>query len=436
MNIKSMAPRLWGRRRGKTLALLAMALFMGLAWTTPSHAASTAAYTTIRNDVTVRYADAGGNPQTNLNAYVEFSVALVASTPILNSPSNQEINSDGTALYYYTITSTANGPDGYSLSSTLTDSAGIDPVNPSTVEINGGNLNISLGATTAAGEILIIDTTIGTTTTISVPSDLDNSDNEVNGIGVDDVVVIDDVEFLVTAITDHGGVGTSDITVTYNGTEAFTGTPPSLAVGDIIGERANFTVEITPGIITDATTDQIITLNLVAQDDDSTADPIDDTTETTVNGLSVQVHKYVRNVDTHQVGSGLQVDLGSEYVYYSDGIEGAPGQTMEYLVQITNGPETSPATGLIIIDHIPQFTTYVENSMELDPGTGSFTGLNDDANGVSDAGEYDSDNQIIYIYAGEGGEDGNAADTYDDGTGGTLAADHTTYGRFRVTINN
>lgn len=425
MNITSIAPRLWGRRPGKTLAFLAMALFLGLAWTTTSHA-STAAYTTIRNEVTVQYADAGGNPQADLSADVEFSVALVAATPILNAPGDQEIDSSATATYAYTLTATANGPDSYTLSAgPLVESAGI---NGSAVVINGGTLTVNLGATTAAEAIIV---NAGANTTIVVPSDL-ASDGAVNGIAAGDIVVIGVNEFTVFDIVDNGGVGTSEIIVAPNTTT------PSIAVGEIIGERGSFSIVVTPGTVTDATADQTIEVTLFAQDAGTIAASTNDVTVTTVTGLTLTVTKYVRNDTTPNAGIGA-FDLYGDgtFIYYTGGVQGAPGETMEYLVRIENAAGGSMATGLIIIDQVPEFTTYVSGSMALavDPTVpGNFASLNDNDSGT-DAGEYDgSDPATIYIYAGSNGDDGGAG--YGNGSGGELPGGSTTYGRFQVIINN
>ena len=394
------------------MTLLALALVMAMA---ANVHASTASNTTIRNTVTVNYADAAGNPQTPLTANVDITVNLVESTPLLNAPPDQSIDASQTAVYNYLITSTANGPDTYNLNvSSIVESAGI---NGSTATLSV--TTIDLGASTAAATVTIAATG---NTDITVPSD-NASDGQVNGIAAGDTVVIGGAAFTVASVVDNGGVGTSTITVTGNGTAT------SVNSGDLISEQGSFTLTVTPGTVTDATNNQTITVDITAQADGGSTAAATDQTVTTVTAVQLTITKYVRNV-TNPNGSGTSVNVDGN-TYYAANVTGVPGDTMEYLVAVANGAG-SPATNVIIQDSVPAFTTYVAGSMALDPGSGTFGGLNDNDNG-GDAGEYDGTNQIIYIYAGSGGNDGAAG--YGNGTGGNLPVNTTTYGRFRVTID-
>ena len=169
--------------------------------------ANTAADTVIRNTATVNYQDAALNAQAPITAQVDITVSLIASTPALNAPTDQSTDSATAAVYNYTITSTANGPDIYDLTATVTaQSAGISGSTavPSSASIN-------LGATTVAATASAGDTVI------TVPNDLNGADSAVNGIAVNDVVVIGGTAYTVTAITDNGGTpgATSTITIRF-----------------------------------------------------------------------------------------------------------------------------------------------------------------------------------------------------------------------------
>ena len=415
MNIKSMAPRLWGRRPGKTLAFLAIALFMGLAWTTTSHAAPTAANTTIVNTVTVYFADAAGNNPDSLTSTASFVVTLVPIAPVLNAPDDQTIDASATATYSYTITSRANGLDTYVLNQvSITDSPGIGV---STASINGGVLTVDLGATVVAADVPIAASGL---TSITVPSD-GTGGGAVNGIDGDSFVEINGQVFDVDSVTDNG-TGTSIITVTGNGTLTV------VNVGDLIAEQVAFDVVVTPGTVTIADPNPFIDLVISANVD---GDPLlidTDETRTSVEGFVLTVTKYVRNADTPSVGNDLFNLYGVEY--YRSGVEGEPGDHMEYLIRIECSG-SSTATELIIEDNIPQFTTYVPGSIALALNPAALTdfvtltdGLDHDAGAVDDI----ITTNTVFIYAGIGGDD-------DPGLGGSLAGGSTAYGRFQVTID-
>ncbi len=395
-----------------SLLALAAALALIMAWSPAAHA-STAANTTIRNTVTVNYADAAGTSQTPLTASVDITVSLVESTPALSAPADQTIDASQTAVYNYTITSTANGPDTYNLNvDAIAQSAGISG-STATLSIN----SIVLGATTVAADVTIA---ASGNTDITVPSD-DTGGGAVNGIDAGDTVIINGAAFTVASVTDNGGVGTSTITVTGNGTAL------TVSAGTLIHEQGSFTLTVDPGTVSDATTDQTITVDISA---DGGSGPATDQTTTTVTAVQLSISKYVRNVTTGTAGSGTPVTVDGN-TYYPAGVTGVTGNTMEYLVVVANGAG-SQATNVVIQDSVPAFTTYVTGSMALDPDGSGFSPLNDDPDN-GDAGEYDAANRMIYIYAGSGGNDGGA--NYGDGTGGNLPASKTTYGRFQVTID-
>jgi len=112
--------------------------------------ATTAADATIRNTVTVSYADAGGNAQTPLLSSVDVTVNLVRANPILNAPADQSTDSATNAVYSYTITTAANGVATYNLTTPLAQSAGISGSTASALPAS-----VTLGATTVASAVSI-----------------------------------------------------------------------------------------------------------------------------------------------------------------------------------------------------------------------------------------------------------------------------------------
>jgi hypothetical protein len=405
-------------------ALLGLGL---LAVTIPNPAAAnTAATNIIRNTATVNYADAGGTAQTAITASVDIKVLLVRSavnypaTP----PADQATVGGSPVTYNYTITATANGLDTYTLSTNITESAGISG---STALVNGGTLSVDLGATTYVSHV-----DAAGKSTITVPSD-DASNGVVNGLQANDWVVIGGNLYQVDSVDDSNGgnPGTSTITL-----KTVLTTAP--AVGDVIGEQYAFTVVVTPGNVTDATVNQTIDVELVTTAGTATKS---DTTRTTVTAVSLTPTKYVRNATAGAHGvTGNSGGVGATVIngatYYTSGVTGEPSDILEYVIAVANAPAGSPATKVIISDPIQRFTSYVPGSMRVDPTGAGWSAALTDTQADTDAGEADltAGAQKVYIFAGTGGAGDNDG-VFGSGNGGSLAAGVTTYGLFRVTID-
>lgn len=382
--------------------------------------ASTAANNIIRNTVTVDYDNAAGTAQTAITASVDITVNLVESAPVLSAPSNITTDPASNAVYTYILTSTANGPDTYNLSAAVTTETDI-----SGTTVTTSVAALDLGATTVAAVI----TLNGGLTTITVPSDGAN-DASVNGLVAGDTVVIGGTAYAVDSVDDtNGGLpGTSTITINSNGD-----TTTSLSVGDIIGEQGTFDVTVTPG----APSANPATIEVTTTATDGNNPSTHDTT-TSVAAISLTVTKFVANITNPVVGGGttLTVDSGGgagSITYYTSGVTGNPGDTLEYVIQVVNAAASSTATDVRISDPVPAFTTYTAGSIRLDPGTGTWAGaLDGDAD--ADAGEFGSNTVYIYVGNTPAGTDGAAG--VGNGTGGNLDASTTTLGSFRVTIDN
>lgn len=388
----------------------------GQAW------ATTAADTTLRNTVTVSYADAALNPQTALTASVDVTVNLVRANPILNAPADQSTDPATNAVYNYTITTAANGIATYNLTSPLVQSAGIAGSLAST-----SVASVTLGASTVAS-----NTTIGAagTTTITVPRD-NTADASINGLTVGDTVVIGGGVFSIAGIgADTASPGTTTITVNGNGTAL------TVPAGTLIAERQTFTLTVDPGTVSNATVDQTVTVTTTATDATVNTYTSNDVTVTTVLSVGLTVQKLVRNTNYGAGAGGNAAGVGGvSYggnTYYSGGVTGNPTEVLEYLIVVTKNATTSSATRVKISDPIPPFTTYVASSMVLDDGTTSVA-LNDSGSD-GDAGE--TDNNTVYFYPGTGGTDGGlGAPGVNDGVGGSMGANAVSYALFRVSIN-
>ena len=407
----------------KSTALLIGGIGLGMAATQVS--ANTAADATIRNTVTVNYQDTAGTAQTAITAQNDIRVNLVAASPSITVPANQTTTAGNAANFTYTITSTANGVDTYLLAipgANIVESAGINSSTATTAA------NIVLGASTVATATTI---TAAGNTSITVPSDLVGADGSVNGLAVNDKVVINGGVFVVAGITDNGGVGTSTITVTGNGTATV------VALGDLIAEQGTFTVAVTPGTVTGPGNQTIaVTVNVTGSAGQVQVGPV----TTTVSVAQLTVNKYVQNTTANFACTGTPVNLNTglgagaiNYCTNADVVTASPGDTMEYLIEVKNAAGAANAQAVVASDPISQFTTYTAGSIAVDPGTAVWAAALDGAND-GDAAEYDTGAGIVYCYLGAGGTDGAAAGVFGDGTGGSLAAAKTTYCAFRVTV--
>ena len=387
----------------------------------PSLAFATAANTTITNTVTVNYTDAASNAQTPVEASVDISVNLVASAPLLTSPADVDPTTEDTGVnLVYTITSTANGPDTYDFSSADTPT-NMDAVATFTTP------SILLGATTVAAGITAADTVI------TVPFD-GTDDGIVNGLAAGDTIVIDPTGTAevatIDSIDESTGAASNTVTITLTA-----GTTNGFTYGTLIGEQATQTVTVTTDTITTGTfgTHSVVTTaTSVTAPNPATAQAT--ATVITVRRPVLDVTKYVRNVTTVAFNP-LVADITVDGVdYYASGVSGNPTDTMQYLIVIDNSAAgAGTANNIVVSDPIPQFTTFVASSIELDDGAGTFVAQDETADD-GDAAELDATgNGTVYVYAGAGGDDTAAG--AGNGAGGTLLASEISYVIFQVTID-
>ncbi len=286
--------------------------------------ASTAANTQITNTATVNFNDAGGVAQTPVTATVTVTVTLVPSAVVLSSPANQSIAQGTSATLVYTVTSTANGPDTYNLSSSDT-----------LANITGGTAtppaNVVLGGTTLAAAANNGDTTI------TVPYD-GVAGASVNGIAVGDTIVVGANAYVVSSVVKNAPANTAAVGLA----SAIAG--GSVAAGQVVGERQTFNVIVTSGTVT-AGASGTETVSTTAT---SATAPNPATTQTTPTVVTV-------NRPTLTVTKEVSIDGGTTFVASANA---TPGTSLVYKV-IAHNTGATPASAVSFTDVIPAYLTYV-----------------------------------------------------------------------------
>ena len=352
--------------------------------------------------------DDGSGPQT-INASVTVTVAHVPGIPTLDSPADGTIAYAGvdTPLdFTYTITASGNGPDTYTINSVVTgqtNTAGAAATVPGTID---------LGATITAGG--------STASVLQVPSDGDDTDSAVNGIAAGETVVVNGEERTVAAISDPAS-GMASITLS---------TPLSAAPGAGVSvlERQTFTLTVTSGTIIASGTDIVVTAETSAASA-AGASAADAVTATYTSG-SATLTKYVRNVDNANGTTGATSFTvnGPVYTYYTGGVTGQPGDTLEYLLLVENSGG-GDVTGCTIDDVLPTgFVTLVADAYGtgevayVDVGGGIYSPLSQEAD--LDAAAVSGANLTVHVGTGA-----------TNSTGGLVVSGNSVFIVYRVTIN-
>ena len=316
-------------------ALLALLAFV-MPQNVQAAGTGTAGNTVIRNTVTVTYKDAANNPMQPVTGQVDVTVAVAPAPPALNAPTDQSTSPGTASTYTYWITSRSNGPGTYPLTTGVVQTPGISGSTavPSVASVDLGATTLKTGVTIAAGG----------TTTLDVPTD-GTSNASVNGIEAGDKVSINGQTYTVASIDDSTAAtvgGTATITVTGNGTAS-----AALPAGTLIEETKSFNVTVTPGTVAPGTTtDQTITVT-------TTSGTVSDVTVTTVNVLQALV--VVKQVSASATGPWSSNPTGLSF---------APGIAIWYKITVTNNG-TSNATSVTVIDPVPDYTTYVNDTTTL-----------------------------------------------------------------------
>jgi len=414
-----------------------------LSTTASALTSGTAANTTVRNIVTVSFADSANVAQTDVQAEVDVTVALVTATPTLalTSLNTYTIEPNQTATYTFTLQTNANGPDSYTVSTTES--------NPSPLGFTATSTNVgpyTLGATSIVSAV----DNGGNNWTLTVASDDTAASGDVNQLAEGDTVMIDSVACTIDAasMTDEGTEPIGTFTQTTNSSfDVSCAAVVTPSAGELVQERVSFSVVVDPTNYI-APTDNSIDTTVSATDGVNPADS--EVVTTVVSGLDLVVAKYVRCVSAAPLcveptpGGGDPVIGGVQY--FAGGVEAQPTGTLEYIVSVNNPAGNSTAKDVLVEDPIPPFTSFVASSAAILDSTGAVlvdsAGVSPDSCDTTVAG--DACQEVagtLYFYIGSNvanlGEDDDATIPDGDGTrgGGILPGNSTSYARFRVTID-
>ncbi len=343
--------------------VLSTALVMLFGLSTPVHAVTPAGSLSLTVEVTHSGLDPSAEPN---KASVGITFPLIPAAPDLSAPANQqqEVNHRETIdiTYSYTVTSMANGPDLYLLSTEGGDLVNI-PSEPSLRlkedspggwEISGGlTQEITLGATA-----LSVDAQANlkeTTPELIVPSD-GTADTAVNEIQAGDKVVIENTVYDVSSVVDDGVTG--KITL---------GAPlaQNASVGTLIAEQQAFDMLLLGASVDDHTLPATIRISVIAQTATSALRDTHETLTSVYRPIEAEFAIYARNVTSPITASNPPYTSISSQEFFDTGIvQASPGETVEYALVQTAG--SGPAlTGVEFKTNIPAFMTYESNSTIL-----------------------------------------------------------------------
>jgi hypothetical protein len=308
--------------------------------------ANTAANTAIVNRATLTY-----NGSQTASSSVTVTVNLVPATPNISI-------SGGTAAYTaantpaitdsVVITSTSNGPASYTVTPSVTASTN------TTLPTVSGVTTVSIGASVTTG--------ISTTTAIRVPaSGASGNGAAVNGIAVNDTIVFISGTTYARTITGTTDNGDGTFSLTLDTPIAPANVP---AAGVQVGERMTVNLAALPGTVVAQGTPVTTTVQALVSTTgaaSATAATAPANSWTTPNP-NVSFQKYSRNLTTAS-GSGTATSFTINTVtssFYTTGVTGKTGDTIEYVVVATNNGAIDLTT-CAINDVLP--TAFVNNPL-------------------------------------------------------------------------
>jgi hypothetical protein len=309
--------------------------------------------------------------------------------------------------YTYTVTAGGNGPDTYTVTTSVASST--NTTGPSTA----GDTSFLLGAT--------VTTTGSSDTILQVPSDR-VANGSVNGIEVNDSVVVNGEVRTVTAVSDPDS-GTATITLNIG----LSGAP---GAGVPVLEQRTFSVNVLSGTIVTSGTDITVDVDTTVTNS-APGTTTDQVTSTYTNGLAV-LDKYVRNI-TDPAGNGGGTGPqsftinGSTNNYYDGGVTGKTGDVLEYVLVASNNG-SGPLTDCSITDVLP--TAFVNFNSDAYGGSQDIAYV-DESNTETKLTEDPGDDAAslagadLTVYVGAGAT---------SSTGGTIGAGNDVQVAYRVTI--
>lgn len=317
--------------------------------------ANTAANTEIVNRAQLSY-----NGDKKAESSVIVTVGLVPATP------NVEITRADAAYTgvntpavtnTVTITSTANGPANYTVAPNVTSSTNTAVAPAAQPSVTGGT-TVAIGASVTTG--------VSGTTYVTVPASgaTGAAPASINGIAVGETIVFTvgatTYAKVVSGFTDNGN-GTYKISWTSG---AITVAPPA---GTQVGERYQVQLTATPGTIFTQGADITTTVQAVVSSPaapfggapapanaTATTTPPNKWTSTNPN---ISFQKYSRNVFNSAGNSGglggTSITINaSTNTYYTGGVTGKPGDTIEYVIKAKNNGALD-ITSCAISDQLP-----------------------------------------------------------------------------------
>ncbi len=341
----------------KRLAAPLLALAM-LALPGAAQAVITAGGATIHNAATLTFT--GGTAR----AQVNVGVQTIASAPtIAVNTTAQSVDANASATYTYTVTNNANGSDTFSFNGTSVD------------QNTTGAATLNVAATGTASTSLTLGASITSQASDAAGHVFIPAGSEMN-LAVGDTVVINGVgTYTIATITPGtiasttGGVTTPETPTTLTFT-AVGGAPAiglnTVPAGTQLGEQQTFTTVVTASSPTTAGTNGTHTVNFTGATTATqtvangggvvtytTSAASGNETITTVLSPNVTLVKKVRNVT-----QGVTT-------FATTGVNAQAGDVLEYQLTATEGTGVTAATGNVLTDEVPAFTTYKAGSTTL-----------------------------------------------------------------------
>lgn len=345
-----------GMIRGVTAGVILLALFAVVA---PRAEANTAAGTQLTNSITVTFKDAAGTVQTPATANVTVTVSLVGGVAWGTVPGDKNTGSGQALPSAYTITlhNTGNGSDQFTITD-LTSQPGTLTAGSFTITTTPATLFGTV--TSGAGVYSAPNTTIPVTYLVTGDATAGKT------------VMIGTNTYTIVSATSTSLVVSGDA---HNDASAY---------GVQIGEVYTVTYNGTAGTLTAGTSTADHTHSLratgLSQNGNTAATQDSSTWLTHVNGPTLDVKKYVRNSSNsngNTNGTGGVPLYGN--TYYTGGVTGNSGNTLEYVVIVknTNTDVSGSSTAVILEETFPSYTTYVvsQPTNKIDYGTGTLAAL-------------------------------------------------------------
>lgn len=329
--------------------LVSLAFIISLSGYTNIAKAATGGGATIHNAATLTFN--GGI----VTASVDVLVNTIASAPtIAVDRTAVDVFAGSVSRFTYTITNNSNGSDDFSLNASSLD-ANVDAA---------AGLVISDSSVTLGGSVTSRPSAANT---VFIPAGSEQD------FDVGDTVVINGNTFRIDAVTP----GTIARTVGNNTTpetpseltlSPLNGAPPigasDIPAGTQIGEQATFTVDVTAANPTVVGVNGTHTVDVSGTTTAVTAGaggaPVNFSTSAangnqvivTILAAQVTLSKEVRNVT--QSGS-----------FALSNVTAQPGDILEYRLTATATSGNGDATGNVLTDEVPEFTTYISGSTTL-----------------------------------------------------------------------